>query len=145
MKTKELQEKIVKNMKTWQKIEDASVANTGAIMEKTDNPIIRTVMEIIQNDSKMHYRVQQFIADSFEKAALSLNIDELNAVSEMVENHLQIEKRMVGLVQDSLDAVKGKKMLVQEYLLDYLMEDEEKHNRLLDNLGKIKSGIYPYA
>ncbi|NOY52154.1 MAG: hypothetical protein GXP58_00870 [Deltaproteobacteria bacterium] len=145
MKTKELQEKIVKNMKTWQKIEDASVANTGAIMEKTDNPIIRTVMEIIQNDSKMHYRVQQFIADSFEKASLSLNIDELNAISEMVENHLQIEKRMVGLVKESLAAIQGKKMLVQEYLLDYLMEDEEKHNRLLENLGKIKSGIYPYA
>jgi hypothetical protein len=145
MKTKELQEKIVKNMKTWQKIEDASVANTGRIMERTDNPIIRMVMEIIQNDSKMHYRVQQFIADSFEKAALSLNIDELNAISEMVENHLQIEKRMVGLVEESLKVVKGKKMLVQEYLLDYLMEDEKKHDRLLGNLGKIKSGIYPYA
>lgn len=145
MKTKELQGKIVKNMKVWQKIEDASVANTAGIMEKTENPIIRMVMEIIQNDSKIHYRVQQFIADSFEKAALSLDIDELNAISEMMENHLLIEKRMVGLVEESLKDVKGKKMLVQEYLLNYLMEDEQKHDRLLENLGKIKSGIYPYA
>ena len=28
-------------------------------MEKTDNPLIKLVMEIIQNDSKMHYRVQE--------------------------------------------------------------------------------------
>jgi hypothetical protein len=145
MKTKELQEQIIKNMKTWQKVEDASVANTGRVMEKTENPIIRIVMEIIQNDSRMHHRVQQFIADSFEKSALSLSIDDLSAVFDMIEMHLQIEKRMIGLVEESLKGLQGKKMLVQEYLLNYLLEDEQKHDRLLDNLDKIKGGIYPYA
>jgi hypothetical protein len=41
MKTKDLQEKISRNMKNWQKIEDASVESTQKIMEKTDNPIIK--------------------------------------------------------------------------------------------------------
>ena len=51
MSTKEAQEKIVANMRRWQRVENASVASTGQIIEKTDNPIVRLVMEIIQRDS----------------------------------------------------------------------------------------------
>ena len=67
MQTKELQAKLVTEMKSWQKIENASVASTGKVIEQTENPIIRLVMEIIQSDSQMHHRVQQFIADTLEK------------------------------------------------------------------------------
>jgi hypothetical protein len=63
----------------------------------------------------------------------------------MIEKHIQLEKKTIELAQEALDALKGKKMLVQEYLLNYLMEDEAKHNKILDNLEKIKGGMYPYA
>jgi hypothetical protein len=42
-----------------------------------------------------------------------------------------------------LAAVKGKHMVVQEYLLNYLLIDEEKHNAILDNLEAVKRGVYP--
>ncbi len=54
MSTKELQEKLVSAMTRWQEIEDAAVATTEHIIEKTSHPLIRTVMEIIQTDSKRH-------------------------------------------------------------------------------------------
>ena len=41
MSTKEIQEQIVGNMRQWQKIENASVASTGNVIEKTGNPIVR--------------------------------------------------------------------------------------------------------
>ena len=41
MTTKELQEKIVANMRKWQKVENAAVATTGKIIEDTDNPVVR--------------------------------------------------------------------------------------------------------
>ena len=143
MKTKELQEMILKTMKNWQKVEDAAVESTGKVMESSNNPIIKLVMEIIQNDCKMHHRVQQLIQDSLEKEALSLTPDEMGGVWDMIEKHLQIEKKMVEHVEDSLDALKGKKMIIQEYLLSYLLDDERKHDRLLENFKKIKSGMYP--
>ena len=59
---KDVQESLVANMKAWQRIEDASVASTGSVMEETENPIVRLVMEIIQRDSQMHHRVQEWIA-----------------------------------------------------------------------------------
>lgn len=145
MKTKDLQEKISRNMKNWQKIEDASVESTQTIMEKTKNPIIKLVMEIIQRDSGTHRRVQQLIVDSIEKEALSLSPDEMSEVWDLIENHLLIERRMVGLVEETLEDLKGKKMVVQEYLVDYLLADEKKHDQLLDNFEKIKKGMYPYG
>ena len=145
MSTKEIQEKIVANMKRWQKIENASVASTGRVIEKTDNPIIRLIMEIIQRDSQMHYRVQELIADSLESKTISLTPDELAEVWEQIETHIALEKETVQIAEATLAALKGTKMVVQEYLLDYLMTDENKHNAVLSTLDTIKKGMYPYG
>jgi hypothetical protein len=143
--TKELQAELVTTMKRWQKIEDASVASTGRIIEQTDNPLIRLVMEIIQRDSQMHHRVQALIAGSLESAAISLKPEEMTAVWESIEKHIELEKQMVGFVEETLETLKGRKMLVQEYLLHYLRTDEKKHDELLEALEGIKKGMYPYA
>ena len=145
MSTKESQEKLVDNMKRWQKVENASVASTAQIIEKTENPLVRLVMEIIQRDSQMHYRVQDLIADSLSAKALSLTPDELADVWGMIEKHIEIEKKTVELAEEALAALKGKKMVVQEYLLQYLLEDENKHNHILESLATIKKGMYPYG
>jgi hypothetical protein len=145
MTTKEIQEKIVSNMRRWQKVENTSVASTGKVIEKTDNPIVRLVMEIIQRDSQFHYHVQDMIADSLESKTITLTPEELGEVWEMIENHIKLEEKTVELAREALDALKGKKMLVQEYLLNYLLDDEMKHNKVLSNLQKIKEGMYPYA
>lgn len=145
MSTKEIQESIVENMKQWQRVEDASVASTGRIIEKTRNPLIRLVMEIIQRDSLMHYRVQQLVADSLERETVALSPDELAEVWDSIENHIKIEQRTIKLAEEALGMLKGKKMIVQEYLLQYLLQDERKHDTLLGNLEQIKKGMYPYA
>ena len=145
MSTKEIQENLAKTMKTWQKIEDASVASTGKIIQETENPLIRLVMENILRDSQTHRQVQQFIVDSLEKQAVSLTPEEMSNVWSGIKAHIDIERRMIGFVEETLEALKGKKMLVQEYLLNYLREDEKKHDDLLSSLDKIKSGMYPYA
>lgn len=144
MSTKELQENLKDKMAKWQQIEDASVASTAQIISKTKNPLIRQIMEIILQDSKQHYRVQRFIRDSLEMA-YSLNPDELGDIWGAIEEHLALEKRMVGFVEEALDSLKGKKMLVVEYLLNYLKADEAKHDKLLEDLSAIKKGMYPYG
>ncbi len=145
MSTKEIQEKIVDNMRRWQKIENASVASTGKVIEKTENPIVRLVMEIIQRDSQMHYRVQEMIAESLTAKTISLTPEELGDVWDMIEKHIELEKKTVEFAEEALGALKGKKMVVQEYLLQYLLEDENKHNHILESLLTIKKGMYPYG
>ena len=145
MSTKEIQEEIVQNMRDWKKIENASVASTGKVIEKTENPIVRIIMEIIQRDSQMHYRIQDLIIDSLGEMTMSLTPEELGDVWGLVENHIELEKKTIELANKSLTALRGRKMVVQEYLLDYLRIDEEKHNSILATLSTIKKGMYPYG
>jgi hypothetical protein len=143
MNTKEVQQGLVSDMRKWQKIEDAAVSSTGQIIEKTENPLLRLIMEIIQRDSQMHYRVQEFIADSIEHKAVSLTPDELTKVWDMIERHIDLEKKTVEIAEQTIASLKGQQgMIVQEYLLNYLLEDERKHNDLLKHLDNIKKGIY---
>ncbi len=143
---KEIQQELVSNMRSWQKIEDASIASTGRVIEKTENPIVRLVMEIIQRDSQMHHRVQGWIADTLEGKAVSLTPEEVGDVWDMIEDHIKLERKTLKLAEESLESIEGSKgMLVQAYLLGYLLEDERKHNLLLDQLVDIQKGMYPYA
>ncbi len=145
MKSKEVQERLVETMHHWQHIEDAAVTATNKVIEKTDNALIRMVMEIIQNDSRMHYRVQGLIAESMKNKQIKLTPDELQAVWTDIRRHIKTEKEMVKYVEETLETVKGRKMLVQEYLLNYLKADEEKHDYLLAALEEVKKGLYPYG
>jgi len=143
MSSRNVQEETVSNMRKWQKVEDASVSSTGQVIEKTDNPLVRLVMEIIQRDSQLHYQVQQFIADSIEHKAVSLTPDELGQVWGMIEKHIEIEKKTVELGEQAIAALKGQQgMIVQEYLINYLLTDERKHNELLSRMDDIKRGVY---
>jgi len=145
MSTKELQEKLVDILNRWKSVEDASVASTGNIIGKTDNPVIRLVMELIQRDSQFHYRVQDFMVDILEGKTITLNPDELEVIWDGVEKHIEIEKNTIKLAEEALEMLKGRKMVVHEYLLNYLMMDEEKHNAILETLATIKKGMYPYG
>jgi hypothetical protein len=142
MKTKEIQENLVKTMRHWQGIERQSMASTGAVIGKTTSPLIHLVMEIIQRDSQMHHHVQQFIVDSLESAPVAITPEDMREISVMIEAHLKLEEEMVEAVTAAIAQVRGKKMGIQEYLLNFLVEDEKKHANLLTSLATIKSGLY---
>jgi hypothetical protein len=135
-------EELVTLLKHWQDLEVATITQTSTIMEKTQNPLIRLVMEIIRQDSAMHKRVQQVILDSLEKQAFSLSPEELADIWDLVEKHAEMEKETIVLAEK---ARKNCRLFAQRHLLTYLIEDEQKHDRLLSQLEDFKRGLYPYA
>ncbi len=145
MSTKEIQEQIVENMKRWQAIEDSAISSTGQIIEKTDNPLIRMVMEIIQNDSQTHHRVQEFIVHVLAEKPVTITPEDLEKVWDQIDNHIRIEEKTIEMAEKALEALKGRKMVVTEYLINYLLRDENKHNALLADLEIIKKNMYPYG
>jgi len=141
---KKLQQDIIASMNDWQKVEGYSIASTAQIMVKTANPIINLVMEIIQRDSQMHSRVQNWIANTLENETVSLSPDELLEIAQMVENHIGIENKMIESAEQTLATVKDKKaMLAQQYFLNYLLNDERKHSNLLSSLDILAKGMQP--
>jgi len=139
---KALDENLVKAMKQWQGIEDESTRMSRAIQAKTENPLVKLVMEIIAHDSAMHRRTQQFIIDSIEKTTITLAPEELEAIWDHIDKHIAEEKKTIELAEQ---AKASSRLFVQRYLLNYLLEDERKHDALLERLEEIKNRMYPYA
>lgn len=133
---------LISTLRRWQEIEGGSVAACSEVIENTDNPLIRLVMEIIRQDSVMHKKVQQVMIDSLEKQAISLTPEELGQIWESIERHAEMEKETIALAEN---ARKNCRLFILRHLLTYLIEDERKHDRLLAQLEDFKRGIYPYA
>ncbi len=102
MITKGIQGEVVNNMKQWQSIEDAVTGLTGQVIDKTENSFVRLIMEIIQRDSQMHHWIEEWIADSLEYKTVSLTPEELGQVWELIERHLELEKKVVEIVELTL-------------------------------------------
>lgn len=139
---KEANEKLVRLMKSWQKLEDQSVQSTTEIIKSTDNPLVQIAMEIIRQDSVMHRRVQQLIIDHFEKQSFTLTPEELAAFWTKIEEHDEMEKKVINLAIEAKEYVKSG---IISYLLDYLLTDEKKHDAMLEEMSKIKDKMYPYG
>ena len=131
-------ENFVNTLRRWQGIERESMNMTAEIMEETDNPLVRMIMEIIRHDSLMHHRVQQFLIDSVTKADVPVSREELAAVWKRIEAHDRVEKKTIEMAEQLKEKAWSP---VHKQLLSYLLTDEKKHDHILDQLNQIKSGM----
>lgn len=122
-------------LRQWQGIERDAIETTAQIMEKTDNLLIRQIMEIIRNDSVQHHRVQQFLIDSLTKTPISLSPDELAEVWGQIEAHDELERQTIALARELLEQTTEP---MHKILLNYLLTDEEKHDGILNELDDFK-------
>ena len=135
-------EEMIESLREWQSIERQAMEQTAEIMEKTPNPFIRIIMEIIRSDSLMHHRVQQVIVDSLTRESVTLTPEEIGIVWDRIEEHNKTEKHVVKIAETLL----GKAWTpIHKQLLNYLLVDEKKHDQLLEQLGELKKGMYPYG
>jgi len=141
-KAAESVEELKVTLRQWQGLEDKTIEQTAAIAQKTQNPLIKLIMEIIRQDSTMHRRVQQAMLDGLEKEAFTLTPEELADVWDLIEKHAEMERQTIALAEK---ARRNCRLFVHRHLLTYLIEDEQKHDRLLSQLEDFKRGIYPYA
>ncbi|GAB4371245.1 MAG: hypothetical protein Kow0062_06610 [Acidobacteriota bacterium] len=138
----ERMQKLIDGLRHWQEIERKAIDECTAIMESTDNPLIRQVMEIIRNDSVQHHRVQQFIIDTMTRTPVSLTPEQLGEIWDRIEAHDELERKTIEYANELRDECPT---MIQKMLLDYLLYDEQKHDKLLHELEKFKKGLYPYA
>ena len=128
-------DKLVKLLQLWQEIEKKSIESTADIIKKSDNPLVRQLMEIIRNDSMQHHRVPQFLVDTLTRKSVSLTRKELDLVWAEIEAHDEMERAAIDM---AADLKKRCSSLTQQTLLEYLLLDEEKHDVMLGRLAQFR-------
>ena len=136
-----MKEKLVSALRAWQQVERDAIDQAAEVMERSSNPLIREIMDIIRNDSVQHFRVQQFLIDCLVENPVSVTPEEIDEVWEELVRHEKLEKSVVEVATELRAETKD---FVQRSLLDYLLQDERKHDRMLEALEDYRRNHYPY-
>ncbi|MCL6472019.1 MAG: hypothetical protein K6T91_04325 [Firmicutes bacterium] len=129
------------DIKKWKDLEDVTIESCDKIIGSSSNALVKTVAGIIKADSHKHKEILNVIEDALNGTIL-LSPEELGAISELLDNHLKLEKNSVMLAEKELE---NSRHFVIRHLLSYLLEDERKHVKLLNQLNDFKRHLYPYA
>ena len=141
LESAERKEQFLADLDKWQKMESLSVKTCAEVQKKTKNTLIKTIAEIIRRDSESHIDVLKLIRDSLTKEALHLTPDELVEIWDLVDGYHKIEHKSVDIAQE---AIRDSRLFEIRYLLTYLLEDESKHLKLLNQLDDFKRSLFPY-
>ena len=133
--------RLVSALRKWQDLERDAIDQTAEIMERSSNPLIRQIMEIIRNDSTQHFRVQQFLIDSLGESSVSITAEEIDLVWKEIQLHGEIERHVVKIGGELRSRTTD---FVHRALLDYLVTDEKKHDRMIEMLEDFRRSLYPY-
>jgi hypothetical protein len=125
-------------LREWQGIERQSMSDTTQIMQETNNPLIRLIMEIIRHDSVMHHRVQQFLIDTVTRENVTLTREDVAEIWSKIEAHDEMEKKTIAMAEQLREKAWSP---IHKQLLDYLLSDERKHDGMLQQLEEIKRGM----
>jgi hypothetical protein len=137
----ENREQFLSDLEDWLKVEAATRKRSAEVQKKTRNPLINMVAEIIRRDSKTHIEVLNLIKESLTKKAIALTPDELAEIWDLLDGHRELEQKSVDMAERAL---RDSRIFVIRHLLTYLLEDESKHLKLLNQLEDFKRKIYPY-
>jgi hypothetical protein len=144
MSMRERYEQIASTMTDWKLLEKRSAESIEKVKEKCGNPLICLMMDIIENDSRIHERLQELIVSSLQRQQITLNLDEVGEVIELIRDHTRIKDEMVQKTESMLEQLKDKSLRIQEFLLQTIIADEKKHKEMLEGVEKIRQGLYPY-
>ncbi len=144
MSMREQYEQIASSMTDWKLLEQQSAESIEKVKAKCGNPLICLMMDIIENDARIHERLQELIMSSLQRQPITLSLDEIGEVIELIREHTRIKGEMIQKTESVLDNLKDKSLRIQEFLLKTIIADEKKHKEMLEGVEKIRQGLYPY-
>lgn len=117
----------------WINIEKNTIRVTKELLEKSQGKLINTMIGCIRDDSKKHQELLELIkkeingesvVDDFEKESLT----------RFITAHTKVEENAVEIAEDAL---KKSKNPVINLILEYILQDEKKHDLLMFELAKL--------
>ena len=134
-KAEERDKKMLGLLDSWMKLEEHTIKSCSNISGKTRNPIIKTLITAIKNDSQKHKAIIKLITYSMTKKALVLTPDELKGISSLLNRHITIEQKSIDLAEETITVTRD---ATARQLLKLILEDEKKHAKLVEQINELK-------
>jgi len=127
--------KMLALLKRWKELEAATIKSCGAITRNTKNPLVKTLITAIANDSVKHKSILQLIIDSMTKKSFVLTPDDVSQVSSLLDKHIDLENDAIKVAYEAIEISRDP---VTKQLLRLILEDEKKHAKLTEQINELK-------
>lgn len=108
-KAEERDKKMLDLLKEWKSLEEETIDICARISKKSKNPIIKTLITAIKNDSKKHRSIIKLISNSMTKKAFVLTPDDLVGVSGLLNKHIAIEQKSIDTANEAIEMSRDNK------------------------------------
>lgn len=133
-------EQFLADLYEWQSAESDTLVKCFEIQKKTNNVLVNLVAEIIQRNSKTHIQVLNLIHEGLTKKAMPLTPDELGQIWDLVESYAETERKSKDMAEK---VICNSRMFAIKQLFVYMVEDESRNLKFLNQLEDFKRRMYP--
>jgi hypothetical protein len=128
-------------IESWKGRQEETAKNARTLHDKTESYFVQIMTNAIRQDAEKHEQILKAVLDCMD-CTVTITPDELGELSELLDAHLDVERKTEELAQVAL---KKRQHYITTYLLKYLLEDEKKNFALMKLLNEFKGQLYPYA
>jgi rubrerythrin len=135
MALSENRKKFEELIKNWIMLEENTITTANDLMGQSNNPMLKTMIDLVKMDSEKHKRILETIRLSLN-SAYAFSTDDLKVVDSFIEKHAEMEKNAVKTAEQALEMGS---LPIPKLLLSHLLEDEKSHDNYMEELTKIKA------
>lgn len=129
-----MSDKLLKFMENQISLENKIVKSIKDSADKIDNEAVSTALLGISLDSKKHAMMYTSAISLMTTSSAALNQEQLDLQKKVVNDHIKMEEAVIKELEKMLPTVENEKV---ELLLKAILQDEERHHKLLKTLYEI--------
>ena len=129
-----MSDKLLKFMENQISLENKIVKSIKDSADKIDNEAVSTALLGISLDSKKHAMMYRSAISLMTTSSAALNQEQLDLQKKVVNDHIKMEEAVIKELEKMLPTVENEKV---ELLLKAILQDEERHHKLLNKLYEI--------
>ncbi|MFA9495178.1 MAG: hypothetical protein ACERKS_04565 [Candidatus Bathyarchaeota archaeon] len=129
-----MSDKLLKFMENQISLENKIVKSIKDSADKIDNEAVSTALLGISLDSKKHAMMYRSAISLMTTSSAALNQEQLDLQKKVVNDHIKMEEAVIKELEKMLPSIESEKV---ELLLKAILQDEERHHKLLKTLYEI--------
>ena len=129
-----MSDKLLKFMENQISLENKIVKSIKDSADKIDNEAVSTALLGISLDSKKHAMMYRSAISLMTTSSAALNQEQLDLQKKVVNDHIKMEEAVIKELEKMLPSIENEKV---ELLLKAILQDEERHHKLLKTLYEI--------
>jgi hypothetical protein len=122
-------------IKRWIVLENETIDSANDLMNQSNNPYVRTIIDLVRLDSEKHKHILETIRLSLDHTVV-FSPDDLKVVDTFINKHASLEKTAVDTAEQALGMGS---LPIPKFLLEHLLVDEKKHDNYMSELNGLKA------